>query len=378
MFTPPQISTNNDINSRSCIFFYYDRKRYKIYNGNKLNLPIFPNHAKTIKERNKLLNKLQQEFHNALLQGWTPLEIDKEVVQIKFVKETFQNILVEKLNSPYSKFYKRDLKKVCEQFLAFIPEALLIRDIKDLPLEVIEKFLNQFKTSGRNYMNKRRSLSIFFSELVRKDYLGKNPITKTSKQKIKAKLHEVYSEEELNIILGFLKKNNYNLYLCALITYGCLLRPHQEVRQLKLKHINSDFTQIQLSGAENKSGKIRTVHIPSYLSEELKNHLYGIEDLDTNIFTLTSGDSFNDDYFKTQWSRAKLQMTKLGIIQQNQTLYSFRHTAVVNVYRKTKDLHIVQQLLQHSNMMVTLNYLRGLGETNNEDLKEMMPELNLT
>jgi len=375
MFTPPQISTNNDLNSRSFIFFYYNKKRYKFYNGNKLNLPIFPNHAKTVKERSKLLNKLQQEYHKALLHNWNPLEVEEEQ-KIQLVKESFQNILAEKLNSPYSKFYKRDLKKVCEQFLEFIPKYLLDQDINGIPLEVIEKFLNQFKTSGRSYMNKRRSLSIFFSELVRKNYLQRNPINKTLKQKTKAKLHEVYSEVQLKEVLDFLKKNHYNLYLCALITYGCLLRPHQEVRQLKLKHINTDFTEIHLSGSENKSGKIRIVYIPNYLSEELKNHLDNVKDLETNIFSLTTEECFNEDYFKTQWSRAKTQMLKTGLIQQNQTLYSFRHTAVVNLYRKTKDLHIIQQLLQHSNMIVTLNYLRGLGETNSENLKNMMPELH--
>ncbi|MFC4209546.1 tyrosine-type recombinase/integrase [Pedobacter lithocola] len=374
MFTSPQISTNNDLNSRSYIFFYYFTIRYKLYNGNKLNLPIFPNHAKTIKERNKLLSKLQLECHKALLNDWNPTGIEKEQ-KIQIVKDSFENILAEKLNSPYSKFYKRDLQKVCEQFLNFIPKELLTKLVTEIPLEIIEDFLNQFKTSGRSYMNKRRSLSIFFSELVRKDYLQKNPVNKTSKQKIKAKLHEVYSEEQLREVFKFLKVNHYNLYLCALITYGCLLRPHQEVRQLKLKHISKDFSEIHLSGNENKSGKVRTVYIPDYLSKELKQHLFGFDDVETNIFSLASAESFNDDYFKTQWSRAKTQMLKAGLIQENQTLYSFRHTAVVNVYRKTKDLHVVQQLLQHSNMIVTLNYLRGLGETNNEDLKNCMPQL---
>ena len=68
-------------------------------------------------------------------------------------------------------------------------------------------------------------------------------------------------------------------------------------------------------------------------------------------------------------------MLKLKLVLKNHTLYSFRHTAVVNVYRKTKDLHILQQMLQHSNMIVTLNYLRGLGEVNDEQLKNSMPEL---
>ncbi|MEQ7800173.1 site-specific integrase [Pedobacter sp. ASV1-7] len=374
MYTQPQISTNGDLNSRSFIYFYYDNKRYKIYNGNKLNLPIFPNHAKTIKQRNTLLKQLQFEFHKALSNNWNP-NIVVETNENIDTKSCFLQILNEKLNSPYSKTYKRDLQKICSQYLEFLKPVLLEREIKDIPSNTIEQFLNQFKSSGRHYMNKRRMLCIFYSEVVRKGYLEKNPIATTAKQKTKAKLHEIYPEQQLKNVLEFLKEENYNLYLCALITYGCLLRPHQEIRGLKRKHINEDFTQILLSGGENKSGRIRTVFIPPYLQLELKKQLSAVTDMETNIFTLDNQITFNDDYFKTQWSRAKRKMLKQNLVLENQTLYSFRHTAVVNVYRKTKDLQIIQQLLQHSNMIVTLNYLRGLGEISNENLIQSMPTL---
>lgn len=374
MFTPPQISTNEDLTSRSFISFYHDNKRYRFYNGKRINSTLFPNHAKTIKVRNTLLEQLRFEFHKALSNGWNPNEIE-EVIEVNTVNSCFLDILTEKLASPYSKTYKRDLKKLCEQFLAFLPPSLLEKDVSSIPLPIIEKFLNQFKSSGRHYMNKRLSLSVFFSELVRKDILTKNPILKTSKQKIKAKLHEIYSEEQLKEVLNFLKADYYNLYLCALITYACLLRPHQEVRLITRKHISADFTKINLSGDENKSGRVRIVYVPAYLQIELKNQLKNCADQDANIFTLNAVGPFNDDYFKTQWSRAKTQMSKIGLIDKNQTLYSFRHTAAVNVYRKTKDLNVLQQLLGHSNMMVTLKYLRGLGEATNEELRDVMPEL---
>lgn len=374
MFTPPQISTNDNLDSRSFIYFYHNNKRYKFYNGRRIKSNLFPNHAKTIKVRNTLLEQLKFEYHKALSNGWNPAE-EEEKQEIITVRSGFTSILNEKLSSPYSRFYKRDLQKLYDQFFDHIPDDLLDKDVKSIPQSIIEQFLNQFRSSATHYMNKRRSLSMFFSELVRQDYLSKNPITKTSKQRVKAKLHDIYTEKQLKSILEFLKLNYYNLYLCCLITYGCLLRPHQEIRHLKLKHINEDFTSINLSGNENKSGKIRKVYIPAYLQTELKGRLNGIEDLETNIFTLDNKASFNDDYFKTQWSRAKTEMLKLNLVLKNQTLYSFRHTAVVNVYRKTKDLHILQQLLQHSNMVVTLNYLRGLGEVNDEQLRNSMPEL---
>ncbi|WP_443937925.1 tyrosine-type recombinase/integrase [Pedobacter sp. MW01-1-1] len=373
MYTTPQISANDNLASRSYVYFYYNKKHYKFYNGNKLNLPIFPNHAKTIKERAKLLHKLQQEYTKALSNNWSPTA-SPFLNEILSTKAAFNKVLEEKLKSPYSKFYKRDLKTVCDQFLQSLPKEFLEMNINELPSGVIESFLNQFKSSGRHYMNKRRSLSVFFSELVRKELIGKNPVLKTSKQKIKARLHDIYKDDQLKEVLAFLEDKYYNLYLCALITYGCLLRPHQEVRFLKRKHLNDDLTQIQLSGSENKSGRVRTVFIPPYLQQVLSKQLISVEDLDVNIFT-KSKEPFNDDYFKTQWSRAKMQMIKSNIITANQTLYSFRHTAVVQIYRKTKDLNILQQLLGHSNMIVTLNYLRGLGEATNDDLKNVMPGL---
>jgi integrase len=235
-------------------------------------------------------------------------------------------------------------------------------------------FLNQFQSSERNYINRRRQLGTFFNEMVRKGYAEKNVIKYTKPARAKATLHVPYSDIQLKNILGYLKEHNSNLHLCCLLTYGCLLRPHQEIRLLKLKHIVKDFTEIHLSGNENKSKRIRTVYIPGYIQELLKERLKSVTDLETNVFTLTRL-PYNITYFNLMWLKTRKKMLDVGIIQLNQTIYSFRHTAAINVYQKTKDLHVLQQLLQHSNMIVTLNYLRGLGEMNNEKLKEVLPEL---
>lgn len=378
MFTLPQVSSSANLDARSFVYFYYNSKRYKFYNGNKLGLKIFPNYAKTLKERNSLLEQLRFQFHKALTENWNPEIVtdDIEILQQPPVTtaESLADIINIKLKSQYSKLYKRDLLSTYNKFIKFLPPELLKKHPKEIPFNQIEKFLEQFSSSPRNYMNKRRSLSVFFSELTRKEIIDKNPISKTARKKSKATLHEIYDKQQLLDVLDYIKNNNYNLYLCALITYGCLLRPHQEVRGLKIKHFSNNFSEIKLSGFENKSGRIRTVFVPRIVQDELISRLSEVTNAEANIFTLTEGIPFNDDYFKTQWTRVKSRMLKDGLVGKNHTLYSFRHTAVVNVYRKTKDLHVVQQLLQHSNMIVTLNYLRGLGELNNEHLKEVMPE----
>lgn len=43
--------------------------------------------------------------------------------------------------------------------------------------------------------------------------------------------------------------------------------------------------------------------------------------------------------------------------------------------QEDKRFTYTSQLLQHSNMIVTLNYLRGLGEVSNNDLMNDLPDL---
>lgn len=371
MFTQPKIVLPKKVEERAYVSFYYNGKRLREYNGNRLNLNINPNQFSSTADRNRLLNKLAFEFNKALTQGWNPFKKEAEKPTLKIA---LQIILAEKVDSNLSDFYKRNLIAVHRMFNDFLSAKELGDSCDNVELYRVEDFLNQFQTSERNYINRRRCLSLFFNEMIRKDYATHNIVNKTKTAKSKASLHVPYSDKQLKDILAYLKIHHPNLHLCCLLTYGCLLRPHHEIRLLKLKHIVRDFTQIQLSGSENKSKRVRTVYIPEYVQNELRKRLSDINDSEANIFTLTAV-AYNVGYFNVMWGKAKPKMIKAKLLQPDQTIYSFRHTAAVNVYRKSKDLHLLQQLLQHSNMIVTLNYLRGLGEVNDERLKEFLPEL---
>ena len=48
------------------------------------------------------------------------------------------------------------------------------------------------------------------------------------------------------------------------------------------------------------------------------------------------------------------------MIEDNQTLYSFRHTGAIDVFQRTGSLTKLQQVMGHSNMTVSLRYLRNL------------------
>lgn len=375
MYTDPKIISTDNLKTRAYITFYLNGERYREYNGNKLNISLHPNRATTITERTRLLKKLLFEFQKGLENGWSPLTTP--VAEQEAPPPTYQilnEILNEKQAGSLSTSYKRDLKSVHTQFFNYLTDAEKQAPITEISVKRVEAFLSQYDSTGTYYMNKRRALRVLFSSMVRKGIIATNPVDKTVKRKAKTTLHRIYRPEQVKEVLRFLKRDYPNLHLCCLLTYGCLLRPHQESRLLKKHHFNEDLTKITLSGDENKSGRIRTVHIPEYVRQELLERDILRLGPDMNIIS-RSVTPYNVSYFSLQWSRAKKKMSRLSLLDQNQTIYSFRHSAAINIYKRSKDIHILQQLLGHSNMIVTLKYLRGLGELNDSQLKASMPEL---
>lgn len=380
MYSELRIVTTNDLEKRSYVCFYLNGKRIREYNGKNLGLKIQPNFASSIEERHKLLKKLEFELLKALESGQYPVNTVepklKEVKAQSICKTTsvvLEGALEKKLSSNISKFYKRNLRYIHKHFIDFLSPEELNSDIDSLKVSRIEEFLKGFCTSGTYYMNKRRDLGVLFATASKQIEQKLSVVKETETKRSKAKLHRIYESDQIKPVLQFLKKHHPNLYICCLLSYGCFLRPHQEVRKLCGHHFKKDCTEIHLSGTENKGGKVRVVFIPDYVRDELIQLVENLQP-EENLFTRLPT-SYNDAYFNTAWTRMWERMHKVGIIQKDQTIYSFRHTAAVNVYRKTKDIYILQQLLGHSDMIVTLKYLRGLGEHNMDQLKIAMPDL---
>ena len=378
--TQPRIVTTKDLNVRSYITFYFNGKRIRAYNGLYLGLNIEPNRANDLKTRTQLLKRLEYEYTKALENKAYPANQQSVNVPIspttpeKTTAEYLKEAIDSKLRAKLNRRYKENLKAIYSQFTKFLTADELNSSIDKLEVLRIEEFLQQFNSSGTYYMNKRRDLGVLISS-VNKRLKNKLTIVKeTDRMKVKPTLHKIYQPDQLKDVLGYLKDNHPNLHLCCLICYGCFLRPHQEIRKLRVYHFKNDYTEIHLSGDENKGSKIRIVYVPEYVREVVKGVAECCKSTDS-IFTKSNGVP-NEYYFSTAWTRMFTEMLKLGFVEKNQTIYSLRHTAAVQVYNKTKDLNILQQLLGHSDMIVTLKYLRGLGAIKNEELRSVMPSLD--
>jgi len=85
-----------------------------------------------------------------------------------------------------------------------------------------------------------------------------------------------------------------------------------------------------------------------------------------NIFTGTEK-PYNSGYFKTLFKRFKRSNKS---VDDSITLYSFRHSGAIEIFKRTGSITKLQKAMGHSSINVSVTYLRGLeiAELKEEDM----------
>ena len=332
------------------IKFYFKGKRYRFSNGNSIKRAIHPNKENCLKTRSMCLKLLQSAFELALHDGWRPEEkVLEKKTSVKNIQQILNHSLEHYTKSSCSDIYLRDLKWSMKIFLEYLNKrSVEINLIDELDHQSLNTFFKERKWSNRTKRNVRSSLIALFGCSFEENGLN-NPFKAIIFKKSKPVLHKPF--DDVFSLLEDIKSYNSNLHLCCLLTYGCLLRPHQEIRNLKWGDFNAEMTHISLPSNRNKSGRNRIVPLNPFILKFIER---GRDE--NNIFT-NSPTPYNKDYFKTLWRRYKAQSS---ILEDLQTLYSFRHSGAIEIYNRTGSLTTLQSAMGHASLAVTLGYLRGL------------------
>ena len=330
----PKITLSKE--NKYYITIYIDGRRYRLYNGSSLGINIYPNSFLGSAKYNAA-NVLAAEAFKAIQIGRRPSSSNYKPKQTDI--ESLKAGLDYKLAQPFSDHHKTMLKYA---FRALVKRT----NGSDINIEQVQETLNHF-TKGTSFNMMRRYLSSLINSS--KQFGLELDLSPIKKKKTNAKLHKPIVEIER--LLDEIKEYNQNLYLCCLLIYGCLLRPHREIRELKWSDFSNDLSTIRLAGVRNKSGRNRIVPVPYYVKEVLKKS----ED-SLNIFS-GKEEPFAPHYFKGLWSRFK---KRSKLLERDQTLYSFRHTGAIDVYKRTGSIEKLKAAMGHSNVIVSLTYLRGL------------------
>ena len=315
-----------------------------MFNGRRINSSTAPN-TFPIKHRRAEALKLAQEVYDYLSNNNYSFQRVYDKV------EQFDLLMDKKLNEPISFLYKKALKKIALK----LRKELVSKD--KISVDFIDSLSLRYD-NATSYNTTRRHVNVIINHLIENGFDIERSKLKSKKQI--EKLHKPV--DDVKGLLELIKNYNDDLYLCCVLTYCCLLRPHQEIRLLKWTDFSDDFKYIRLTGDKVKSKRNRVVPVPKTLRiERLKKRK------NVNIFTGTEK-PYNRGYFSTLWKRFKKVHKE---VDKDVTIYSFRHSGAIEIFKRTGSLTKLQKAMGHSSLQVSLTYLRGLEVTELTD--EDMP-----
>jgi integrase len=333
-----------------------DGKAYRFYNGEPIGEPDKPN-LLPLKQRYKGFQELLIKYQIALRSGWNPV-LDKK-----------DNLATPKILGPeyLYKVYEDKLKENLSHHVYKDMKSYITRMIPLVQNEITEETFQLMPDTHPHWNNTTYNNFIRYASLIEKGLTKYGYSGSWSKKVKRRRKEEVLHKKFTSVqnVLSVLFSYNKDLHLCALLTYGCLLRPHREVRELTWGDFNETLTTISLAGNRNKGKRNRIIPVPAYVREQLTGG-----PSQHNIFSGTDK-PYNQYYFAQLWQRFKKEHPEM--VMPGQTLYSLRHTGAIAVYEKTKNIKILQTVMGHSDMATSLTYLRGL-EVNELDVA-VLPEL---
>jgi integrase len=207
-----------------------------------------------------------------------------------------------------------------------------------------------------------------FNTLIDRDptlFKGDNPLSKFKYLNTSSKKHASYSELQLQQLkTALLKDNQPKLLLFIQFMYFTLARPYEEIRLLKVGDIKMKDRKIFFAAENDKNSTDSYVGISNSFYKIITDsgilaypESYYIFSRDKLLPGVTP---VGNNYF---YLHIKPYIVSLGFLRLNKdhTIYSFKHTGAIALYKATRDIKLVQAQCRHSNIEQTNKYLRNLG-----------------
>lgn len=269
--------------------------------------------------------------------------------------------------------YLREYTWLDNHFIPWCNARSLIA-INDPGIDHIELFLAEKledeEWAPRTYNNKISIITTFFNYLVSKRKMPESPIKKGMLERIdnKAEKNKYYDQETLELILPKVQKQpalramiRWTYYTCARGT---------ELRDLKIKNIDLNIKKIVITAESGKTGAhVGKRHIP--LCQELHDIILEEKLTDLPAEWYVFGDkgkpgpkrayhSFFSDIYYTIKKDLNLDF--------KYTIYSFKHTRVVDLLVAGFDPIKVMHITGHTNWGSFQKYIRELGAVMDKQL----------
>nr|WP_294860243.1 site-specific integrase [uncultured Fluviicola sp.] len=266
---------------------------------------------------------------------------------------------------------------ICARFELFCANiGWPTNDIRKINKEVAQQYIDHLTLSGISPNTVENQFMVFrliWNQLVTRKIVEINPWLGSDRPKtIESDRNEAYSREEQKQLKALILDQNPKVWRIVRLLYYCFIR-ESELARLRVKDVDLQNRQIFISGTNSKNKKRGFVTMPDSIVEMFQE--MKLQDYPGNYFLFTpelepgKHHAYSSAYYKKY--KKILDLTDI----KEKTLYSWKHTGVVEAYKAGVNIKAIQLQCRHSSIEQTDIYLKSLGMGENTEFVQGIPEL---
>lgn len=328
-----------------------------------------------LEEAGYIVRAVNRDLREGKVLGKEDTPIKKVNLSTFTVTRAIEFIQSEKKDTGHRENYTRSFLTVINNWKEFL-EHKQIDDItmrkltRDHMFEFFGYLKKVKKVSNKTHNNYRNYLATTFNFLLKRDpkLFTINPASVIDSLPVVAKKHAAFTDKQVTVIIKKCKELKYNqLLLFIQFVYYTLARPN-ELIQLKISNIDLEGRKIFIPGEVSKTKFDETVGISDRLYEVIKKS--GVMKFPPDYYVF----GFSKAYVKNpgpkryatpdpMWRKNQEVLKEVNLYQlnNNYSLYSYKHSGAISLYQATKDIKLVQRQCRHKTLNQTNEYLRDLG-----------------
>ena len=357
-------------------FYVWDTQKNDIVRKREYSI----NQYKTKEERYAFAKQRVESINTLLAEGFhidsrKNDEVFEELKNVTTLEDALKKILEIKKQSLREKSYGTYYYTL-QDFLAWAKKNRLDKtDINCFDRYHAQSYVDYLiierELTGKSINNNVAFMKSLFNGLKEREVIVNSPMEKLKKQKeIKTFQNLAYTKQEINNLKNLIKEEDPKLWVFIQLIFYCFLRPG-EIRFLKKENINLSSGKIFIPAIISKNAKNDHVDIPEPLKPVLEEYLKTIPDKEYIFPGTRQGMPMGECYMRLVH---KNFLDRLNFDNRH-TLYSWKHTGVVQAYNAGVDIKSIQRQCRHHSIEMTDQYLISLGLYNNEQFLLKMPEM---
>lgn len=328
---------------------------------------------KTKAARIRRAREIVEETNFKLVNGFDPFDADSKATT-KLI-DTLDEVL--KIKSSYTR------KRTAQTYRCFVRKFKVWLHGNNYDNYTVDSFTyhraQQFadylklvrKLKNRTYNNYIEHMRAIFNELVRREYILRNPFSKVQDLPEEDKGVFAYSDQELKLLKSHFPKNAPRVWLVCQLVYYCAVRPN-EIVQLKVKYFNLTNRKIFIPSEVSKNRRQDVINIPKPLLKSLEK--LKIEKEHPEYYLVSR--KFLPGSFQIAPTRLagqfRIEADKIGLKRR---LYELKHTGAGRAVQAGANIRDIQLHLRHRNLATTEIYLKAFKAGTSDKFVDDFPEL---